>query len=894
MKRLLISVLCLWSVAAMAQRPPSYTQIAQSYDWTQPGRFGVGLTLPAVCGVPSALFSKQWPIAGAVVLDSCNNKWYYWQGGTFHEWTGSGGGGGKVYAGPQLRNVNDSTVALDTNKTSGAPTFWQFWKTKDSLAALIPAQFSPVQGFGMLITGAYPNNTFTVDTNYISGVATSYVLRKIADSLANLPGGGADLIGIRDTLEIKQSIRGTLGTIYNDNNFTTSLANNGLTSFGGTNTLSGGDIVISGGSNDYTKGFYIDTISRLEYWKMSIKVQVTGSLAINGFAIGAYSRNSTLPTPEMLWYRPFDGYLRIEKGILLTSYAQSFTTMIPSLGDWLVMTFERQGNVFIGTIRNQTTNGAPLVVTYRHNLVYGTDATTPNTSSFGVWNVGGAFTIDSINVTSNELTRPRAYFLGDSKTDGAWAGTFERSWVNMLRTAGLESVNGGGSADKALEWVSRVAEMLRIDADVYFLTQPSNSQRAGTASATYEAQYQNIVAYLLAAGKRVIHIESFYETAQDNSAWNTFLSSTYSAGDIIPMYDVLQYAGALVADGVHPSELGNKLIYERMMQYIHLAGIEFKKPINTTPLWYSPKDAYVQIMGANKDTSAATGIYFGAANVYNPLLKRVGSALHLVAANEGGLFMDFAAANALFSGGARIRGIGPSTGEGVSIDYNSGISYIQSYNYGSSTYKGMIFNADSLAFRSAGPTVLKIDNNTIAVGANVQPASDAQFKIGPGSTILGQFLLSPGGLMTTPVSGMFEHNGTNAYVSTSAGRWRIDGDSSGTWTPTITLGANAASSANPTGTYIRQGNVVSWSVYVEVTPTAGSAAVLFDVSLPFASAMTTQFDAIGTGIASTNVASGETVRVLANDTNDRLAVSVDVVSSTTARNVYITGHYTIK
>jgi hypothetical protein len=117
--------------------------------------------------------------------------------------------------------------------------------------------------------------------------------------------------------------------------------------------------------------------------------------------------------------------------------------------------------------------------------------------------------------------------------------------------------------------------------------------------------------------------------------------------------------------------------------------------------------------------------------------------------------------------------------------------------------------------------------------------------------------------------------------------------SSGTWTPTITANANLASSTNATGKYTRHGNIVSFTIYVNITPTAGSAAVLFDASLPIASNFTAQLDALGTGTV-IFAGSNEVAQVYANSTNDRFAINTGTVSSTSARDIIITGQYEIK
>lgn len=114
-----------------------------------------------------------------------------------------------------------------------------------------------------------------------------------------------------------------------------------------------------------------------------------------------------------------------------------------------------------------------------------------------------------------------------------------------------------------------------------------------------------------------------------------------------------------------------------------------------------------------------------------------------------------------------------------------------------------------------------------------------------------------------------------------------------TFTPTATGVANYASSANLKGFYQQHGNIVSYTISGTVTATAGAAAVLFDLSLPVASDFSNQQDAGGTG-SLIYAGSNEIAIVLANTTDNRLAVSTSTIGGTNARNFVITGHYEIK
>jgi len=75
---------------------------------------------------------------------------------------GSGGGGGTEYVVSGVAVIVDSagrvyTVNADTSVLS---THDFFYNKIDSLAATIPAQFNPIAGTNMSLTGTYPNITF--------------------------------------------------------------------------------------------------------------------------------------------------------------------------------------------------------------------------------------------------------------------------------------------------------------------------------------------------------------------------------------------------------------------------------------------------------------------------------------------------------------------------------------------------------------------------------------------------------------------------------------------------------------------------------------------------------------------------------------------------------------
>ncbi len=82
MKKLINLVLFLISLSAYSQiaPPTDYTAINMRYDWLA-GKFEA-ISIPAFNGVP-VLQAKQFTGAGALGVDSINNRMYFYSSGSF-------------------------------------------------------------------------------------------------------------------------------------------------------------------------------------------------------------------------------------------------------------------------------------------------------------------------------------------------------------------------------------------------------------------------------------------------------------------------------------------------------------------------------------------------------------------------------------------------------------------------------------------------------------------------------------------------------------------------------------------------------------------------------------------------------------------------------------------
>ncbi len=122
-----------------------------------------------------------------------------------------------------------------------------------------------------------------------------------------------------------------------------------------------------------------------------------------------------------------------------------------------------------------------------------------------------------------------------------------------------------------------------------------------------------------------------------------------------------------------------------------------------------------------------------------------------------------------------------------------------------------------------------------------------------------RFVVGPGGIRSTGTM----HN--NAIAPTGASPNYI---ASGTYTPTLTNGANVAASTTGPARWLRVGNVVTVSGSLSVDPTAAAATTtIIDISLPIASAFTATTECNGVGSSITTAA--ESWGIYGNAVNDR-------------------------
>jgi lysophospholipase L1-like esterase len=117
-----------------------------------------------------------------------------------------------------------------------------------------------------------------------------------------------------------------------------------------------------------------------------------------------------------------------------------------------------------------------------------------------------------------------------------------------------------GEADRTVETVQANAYVTLLKPKTVLLNIGRNDLASGVASATWQANYQSIVANAVAAGANVVHLMPIPETTQDQSTLTAFINATYPSGLKIDVSPAWVNATHLSADGTHPNAAGHTLI----------------------------------------------------------------------------------------------------------------------------------------------------------------------------------------------------------------------------------------------------------------------------------------------------------------------------------------------
>lgn len=260
----------------------------------------------------------------------------------------------RSYMGSIIRTGNILWVRGSSNGNT-TPNIWYQLAT-----GTIPSTFNAIQGYGLLLTGTYPNITFTVDTT--SGyLATWALLKKKTDSLGNI------LVHYTDTASMLSGYA-RIGSLA-DSNFWRNVSSNTITtkgavqnlsltgsvtaaSFSASGTITAQNAVVNNQLNasNISAGTVAGTLQTAAQ-PLITSLGTLSSLTVNGAV--------TITVTNSILYSNGTGTLTgVTIGSGLTFTGGSLSNTSPSIGGTVTTVSIVNANGISGTVTNPTTTPA--------------------------------------------------------------------------------------------------------------------------------------------------------------------------------------------------------------------------------------------------------------------------------------------------------------------------------------------------------------------------------------------------------------------------------------------------------------------------------------------------------------------------------------------------------
>ena len=365
------------------------------------------------------------------------------------------------------------------------------------------------------------------------------------------------------------------GILYNKN--TWSNLSDFVDSSGGQFTISTGKIVCTG-TGGYGKKIGINIPSAREHFKLCVKFTgLTIGSGNVGFGIGAASINpyasiTVLGRTNFTTTTPSgnSGFNKIDYGYygVYSNLAYDTSQVLASSGDAIVLTLERNVNTYYMKVRNVTTNATENDTFYSMNLIY--NATPPpatnNTSLYSIYNFGGGFTIDSISLTSNDIIGGDL-FISDSRGTGYGSNYYPFRWFNLIGQRVQNPVLSAGGGDRLTEILERTNELVAYKPHSVTIGPIGvNDIGSGQSLSTLETNYDSLVRLVKnTMACPLILTTPPYTTNTTIAAFAAWIRSNYPNEKIIDLWNITNFPGCFVADGVHLAPLGNTVLASALL-----------------------------------------------------------------------------------------------------------------------------------------------------------------------------------------------------------------------------------------------------------------------------------------------------------------------------------------
>jgi lysophospholipase L1-like esterase len=535
-------------------------------------------------------------------------------------------------------------------------------------------------------------------------------------------------------------------------------------------SISGNKIYFSGGSGVFTKTLGISMYNGLETYETSVIfiADTTNYASTNGIGIGSRSANAgflwqfaarffltnTSDSGKIALYIGGGAYTQVVKSSTAITFAQ---------GDRILFKVSADKNVITVTASNITTIAAtsPISIVYQYNYA-GTPAWVANTGNISIFNLGGKFHIDSIGWQSNEPINA-SMFIGDSKTTGGVVTDVNYRFGQKYNNSYGRALINSGVSDQTAQIKLLIPQIINyIKPKQVFLSIGSNDLRAGVPNGTWQANYNYIDSALIANGIVVYNLTPFPETVLDQSALYSYILSTYAANRIIDTYDALKQCGnCLFADGVHPNDAGNDLIFTTIKNFSPPYADKLNNPVfnlrnqrtafQDFNFWVDT--AITQWVRVNTTASNNYRINAPDSVMLNGIIfSKARSGFSTPTLHVPGGFLSIQNDNSGVAAGANLTIFESVDNNPVEIRLSSvnlgrtltgGVGIINGFNYNSGTRQPLYITTSGFGATKAGPVIIRPGTNWSNASLGFGNSGDsAIIELNPSSTYKAKFYVN--------------------------------------------------------------------------------------------------------------------------------------------------------
>lgn len=377
------------------------------------------------------------------------------------------------------------------------------------------------------------------------------------------------------------------GTLYDENEWTAvtddwsinggtwAVSANKITATGGNQSISATVGTNNSAFNQYLK-LTAYGYSMLQRVKIGFKIRLTSAPGATtyGFAIGKISDNTiSLPSNAMAYFNTSTntgtGKIYLLTGLLNTTTAISDNAIPVNQNDYFYVTLEKNLDQVTVSVKNLTVDTTFATVSYTYNTNATVGALMDNTGHYGIASLGGNFTIDSVNITSNEVKNANLMFLTDSK--GEYGSPWPLNFPHLVGKTYWGTISCADQSGRSQDLINRLPEIIAFRPKQAIIAQTRNDIYAGTPTATWQQNLITIDSTLRANGVSVLHLDGIYETSINQASMVHWIDSTF--GDrVINTYYPGNVTGSRITDNIHPSALGMKIISNVILNSNKLAN----------------------------------------------------------------------------------------------------------------------------------------------------------------------------------------------------------------------------------------------------------------------------------------------------------------------------------